>query len=65
MDELEREVKIYGEVNQIINEMKNIKVALGSAEAATLTRAVNSLSFMRDELRRSDLEIKDLKAGVK
>jgi hypothetical protein len=38
---------------------------LGSALMRVLADAANSLSIMRDELRRSDLEIKDLKAGVK
>lgn len=65
MDELEREVKIYGEVDRVIHALQKTEASIGSALARDLTDAVNYLSIMRDELRRSDLTIKDLKAGVK
>jgi hypothetical protein len=64
MDELEREVKIYGEVDRIMRALKDIEgVPLESHNP--INDAINTLSIMRDELRRSDLTIKDLKAGVK
>ena len=64
MDELEREIKIYGEVDRIIRTLKEMEGI--PLEYLTATNdAINTLSIMREELRRSDLTIKDLKAGVK